>query len=521
MRKLKISLKFFLKKRLWLAIFLCLAFSMSASSQTSEISIPLLNEINEIEHQRLVGPGEIMFLKIKQISKAALLQNFDIQMTQIDWKRAKLDEMKSRGRYDLNLASAYTFNKETAEQPSAFAGVKNTVKEFKASLSKTLPTGTTVGVDYQMQYNKTDSPFTSVNPNFDTKTTITLRQTLLQNFLGVIDRTEVNIARLQGKLQGAETMERIEDEVLAVRTAYWDLAVAIEDYETALEFLNVSKDLLKIGQRKFTMGTLEKADYLNLMSQTRVRVEQVLRAENNLRLASNELAFLLGIDFNLVYFTEDTLVPTEKEPNLEDCLDTAFKQRDAFKWAELNVKRFGLEVTRTGFKRLPTLEAVGSYSANGLDQKPKKAFDESFSKTWPTWYLGFEFKYPLENREARAGFRQAKLDRERSEIELKKIIARINREVNDAYLVLESSQKQLIQTIKIVALEKEKYDEEVKMFQIGRGDSQRLTQFQNDWIEARFFNVRTKRDVLVAEDSLRKARGTLLKDIGLADQNNG
>lgn len=516
MEKIKNNWLQFFKKRILLTVGVCLLFTVSASSQTSDFAVPLLDEMREVRAS-FFQPEEIIYLKITQVSKAGLLQNYDIQIAQTDWKRAKLDELKQKGRYDFKLDAAYQMLNDKAEQPSIVFGAHQE-RGFNASVSKLLPTGTTLGMDYEMMWSQDDTPFAAINPNYDGKTTFTLTQALLQNFFGVLDRTAVDIARLKGKIQGADTMERIESEILAIRTAYWDLALAMENYDTGKQFLETSEKLLKIGERKFRMGTMEKADLLNLMSQTRVRAEQWIMAENDVRLASNHLAFLLGINLEVVYLSEDPLTPSIEKVSIEDQLDTAFKQRDAYKRAELNAKRYGLEVKSAGYRGLPKAEVVASYGMNGLDTKLKKSIYRSFKKDHPTYYVGVQVSMPLENRQARAEYGQAKSDRERAEIELKKTAAQINREVWDAYLNLLTLQKQLRQTGETLKLEEEKYNAELAQFRIARSNTERLTQFQNDWISAKVIHARNRRGVLVAQDNLSRVRGTLLKDSGLTQE---
>jgi outer membrane protein TolC len=125
---------------------------------------------------------------------------------------------------------------------------------------------------------------------------------------------------------------------------------------------------------------------------------------------------------------------------------------------------------------------------------------------------------PLENRRARAEYGQASAERDKAEVRLKQTVVRINREVWDAFLNVKSLQKQLDQTAKTLELEEQKYNAELAQFRIARSNTERLTQFQNDWINAKVLNARNRQAVLVAQDRLSKAQGTLLKDVGLAGE---
>jgi len=509
------------RSKFLLTLFLTLTFTMSASSQIGELTLPIIKDNLELRkfllHKRDATP-----ITLLQASKTGLLQNTIVQTAMTQWRIAELETLKSKGRYDTQWNAAYTLVNDKAERAAIVLGSGIKERQLKTGLSKKLPTGTTVGADWEMSWNLTDSAFSSLNPNYKGKSTITLEQALLRNFLGVIDRTEVNIARLTGKIQKASMIEEIEDELLEIRTAFWDLALSFENYNTFRQFLTTSEELLKIGERKYTYGTLEKADFLNLMSQTRLRAEQLIRIANTLKLKSNSLAYLLNIDPSLIYIPDDTLTILESEPPKEEILatelETAFEKRAAYKEAELRVKQLGLEVKRDFHNLLPDLTARASWGSNGLDSKLRPSAMKTFNKEHLTYEVGVEFSTPLANRESRAEWRQSKLGREEAVINLKQTAALINREVQDAFYTVISLHMQLTQSKKRVVLEEEKYKEEKKQFEIGRSNSERLTQFQNDWVRSQFDNAAIRKNLLVTYDELSAARGTLFEDSGLTSE---
>jgi len=504
-------------KRILFVSLLILSTTLSASSQTSEVTLPLLEEIRTLRESFFL-PEELISLTLNQATKTGALQNFDIQIAGTDWEKAKAEILKSKSRYDLNFNANWMTHHDFAEQPSVVFGNSVKSRPFEVGLKTKLPTGTDIEYSYEMEWRRSNSLFATFIPTYTGKQTITLKQALLQNFLGMVDRAEVNITKLGADIEKDEFFEITEEEIFKIRRAYWELAFSMENFRAVVELLEISEKLVAVGQRKFTMATIEKPDYLNLMSLARKRAEELLFAENEIRLKSNELAFLIGIDVGLVYFAGDPMIPGTDLPDFDIQLDSAFEHRALFKKAGRLIRQAGLNVKRTSNLRLPDLSASVSYATNGLDSQLKPSIHETFSKTNPTYFLGFEITYPLLNMEARANYRQAKEEQKRAEVEFKKTVSQINQEINNAYSILRSHLERWKQTQKIVELDKDKFFAEKGQFQVGRSNTERLTSFQDDWLRSRILDARTRRNVLIARDGLSRARGTLLKDVGLAGE---
>ena len=94
--------------------------------------------------------------------------------------------------------------------------------------------------------------------------------------------------------------------------------------------------------------------------------------------------------------------------------------------------------------------------------------------------MGLEIKFPLQNREAKAEFNKAKIEKAKALINLKKIERQILIEIKDYVRNCNILEERVNKQENVVNLQEEKLMAELKAYQYGRSDTDTLIHYQDD-----------------------------------------
>ncbi len=193
--------------------------------------------------------------------------------------------------------------------------------------------------------------------NFNTK--IEVQQPLI-NIDGIYGRRAAN-----AKMQAVDykTERTINFTKFEVKKAYYQLELAQE----AVSVLQLSKkaaaEALQVTENNLAQGFVQEADLLSAKVRVLELNNQLADASNNQKSAGEFLAYLLGLDINVVIVTTDYL---EKKPSLLNGLEQDFQIENR---SDLNAYRKSVEARESMLKSermqfLPRLNAFGAYEWN-------------------------------------------------------------------------------------------------------------------------------------------------------------
>ena len=192
-----------------------------------------------------------------------------------------------------------------------------------------------------------------------------------------------------------------------VALAYYETAKSKALVENAKEIIKLAKEGLRVSRVKFDAGNVtEDAVLGSELSVTKAK-RHLIGAKNNLKLAKDILARLMGTKGQGFDVTEPAALPVRTE-NYESLLNTAYEHRYDYKIAKLNVELAEDDVKLTKTKFHPTLR--GAWNYYWVDQETY-ALDEEF------WSASITLSVPifegglriLDLKEKRKTRRQAKL----------------------------------------------------------------------------------------------------------------
>ncbi len=253
--------------------------------------------------------------------------------------------------------------------------------------------------------------------NFNTR--IEVLQPLI-NIDGIYGRRAAN-----AKMQAVDykTERTINFTKFEVKKAYYQLELAQE----AVSVLQASKlaaaSALQLTENNLKQGFVQEADLLSAKVRVLELDNQLSDVSNNQKSAGEFLAYLLGLDINVVIVTTDFL---EKKPSLLNGLEQPSQIENR---SDLNAYRKGVEARENMLKSekmqfLPRLNAFGAYEWN----------DDKFLGTSANNYMiGASLSWNLFNGYKNIGkVQKAKAELKISELDFAEYLARNTMEIQSA-----------------------------------------------------------------------------------------
>ena len=477
---------------------------------------PLLLEAAKILLKEEAFPPnkEVVYLTRVDVIRTALMRNLDILIARYDSKIEALELQKSKAVFDTLLTLNTDYERDELGRSSTFQGSRETTTQFDIGLEKTLPTGTTVELDFENERVSTNSTFATLNPSYDSRATLTLTQPIFKNQFGLLDRGEIDKVKFEISQMNEEVIERILEATAQVEKDYWTLVLAQEEEIITQEALKKAEALLTVNLDKYKRGLVEEVDLHASRANVALRQSDLAVAKNKTRSAIQKLKLGLNDFSGTVLLPQDRFTPALSPVDLEKSLKHAFQNRHDYRKARLEIEKNDLEIRLTENKRWPQLDLEASLTANGIEGHLDNALDEFSRGNQRYYFLGVSFELPLENREANANYKQSKLRKRQSLLRLQKTEREIFYEVEDQVHAVNTFSEKVRYTLEAEFLQKQKLEEEEKNFRMGRSDVNTLVDFQQDLLQARMQSARAYYEYYEAKVSLSLAEASLL-DIGL------
>jgi outer membrane protein len=459
---------------------------------------------------------DVARLSLSDVLKIAILNNLDIKLAELDNKIGSADFMYSKAIFDTTITGEVTYEDDSSDSASSFAGTRSRTNLYKVGLEKKLPTGATFETAWSNTRSWTDSAFVTTNPYHTAEWSLSITQPVLRNFMGMQDWADIMIAQIDVKNSDIDTKDRIEEALSNTEKHYWQVVYAYKNLEVEIHMLDKANELLEVSKRNLKTGLIEKGDLLGSEANVRIRENSAMLAHNNLQTAINNLKLLLNErDDTVTIEPLDQLVLEDKDVSLPECLRCAFKTRRDYeiKKNELKSKKITLQMKRNNL--WPEVDLIASLALNGVDRKPYKAAGRTTIGKNPNYYGGIKVSMSLENNEARAEHEKAKNDKIKSITELQKLEREIITDVDEKVRNVLTQSARAERAVSIRKIQSLKLQEEEKRYKYGRSSSKTLIDYQNDLLAAELEEARAILDFKVSVVDLERAQNKILYKVGL------
>lgn len=424
----------------------------------------------------------------------ALENNLELRIARIDEAAARTGIGEARGAFwpVLTLTGERTNIRWWGDNPDRNEHIRGGL----ASVTQTLPLGTTLGLTYGVTHDKL-SPDTKDDP-LETWSFVAT-QPLLREGGWRAATAAVKGAGYDARISRTNLEGTRLSVVQQVKTAYYEVirqAKLIEVNEKAIER---DRQIVAQSQSKLDAGLGTKRDVLSAEILREQDRGKLVDAQTAYQEALDTLARVLGLRVGV-----HRLQIADREASLDTVavdekawLEKALRENPAVRAARTAIERTRLDMKVAGNARLPQLDLNLAFNQSDdpdvneyrkdlnrwriLTGNEPKDLDWSATKGWSTFLT---ISYPIGNRSLGAAYRRSRLVHEQSQRALEDAERQVTLDVRSAIRALRNSVERLGILQKNIEGARNKLEFASVNFQLGRASNLDVTDAQKDLLDA-------------------------------------
>jgi outer membrane protein len=275
-------------------------------------------------------------------------------------------------------------------------------------------------------------------------------------------------------LESAEfSLDRLKQDIVFTTTSlFYDIMNKKKQLEVNKDNLKWNEKNLETIRERNKLGAATLADVYQQEVATGNAELEIIRTQNQLEVAKNELLFYLGLDVLKPYTFSDEITDEEAEVfktdlaadyiKISDYVTDALNNRLDYRSAQLNLKSANDGVTIAQSGHWPSLSADGSYSWFGNSLQDIDALKR--------WQVGLSLNFPIFLGWSVTNQVQfAQVDVKNKEIELTDLERDIKRQLQQTFLDLQAAYKFLKVSENNIAFADENLKIEQEKYSLGSG----------------------------------------------------
>ncbi len=454
-------------------------------------------------------------LTIDNARIAALTNNLGLSATLIAPTIAAERLSEEEARFEAVFTLNASLNNNDNATASALASGESTTRSITPGVTIPLRTGGSLSITLPVSRFESDNAFSFLNPSYTSDLNFSLSHNLLRGAGRRIATHSIRLADYDRQISESQTKLEVIRTLAEVDRAYWRLYASIRALEVVEQQHSVALAQLERARRKERVGTGTQVDVIRAQSGVADRVEQIIRAQNDVQLGERALKVLLnlpGLDANSPTHFELVSPPDPVEYRFDpDQLSaTAIENRMELLELELQLARDAASIAFAENEKLPLVALQYTYRVNGLGNTMDNSIDVLTRNNFETWTVGLNAEIPLGNEQRQAALGQSILAR------LQRLATRdareqaITREVYDAIDQLSSTWNRILATREAVLLSARVLEAEQRQFDAGRSTTTDVLIADANLADARLTEIRAIVDYQIAQIDLAFATGTLL-----------
>ena len=371
---------------------------------------------------------------------------------------------KSRG--GLDEAKAHTKPTVTAQGSTIWQGADNTTPGQGSTVTPQVGATLSVPVDFsrQLRYGK-------------------------------------DIATYQYQSQYLAMVSTAEQLVLSVKSAYFDLLRAVGQRNVAQAAVDNAQAQLTQTKAKFDAGTIPAFDVTSAEVNMANLQQQLLVADNQVRIAQTALNHVLGIDVNTpIQIRGVDITVTSDAIDIPQRIQEAYARRP-----EVQASQLGITKSQT----VVNLQNSAKYPTISIGTGPTYNFNSSGINPGLSWQVGISASVPLyDGGQIRAKVRQAQADVQTSQETLRQTQLGVAQDVRIAALNVQQAAERTKTTARAVTLAEEALTLAKLRYGAGLAVLVEVTNAETQLTQARNNAVNALYDYAVASAQLQRATST-------------
>ncbi len=479
-------------------------------------------------------------ITLKECLGLALQHNFNVQIERYYPEMANDSLTGAYGAYDPTLH--FNAVQGSVDQPIEFDPKKSGVDfpyvestdSLGLGLNGWLPSGLTYDIRSQASYQSALTDFSSSpkdafgfpfgrrqSSEYLTTTLLTLKQPLLRDFWIDSQRQKLWISKQNLKISELALRWLMANTVASVQQAYYELIFAREQVKVVEHARDLASQLLVETRRRVQVGDLPPLDERQAEAQVQTTQSELFAAQQAADDRQSALKNLITDDFRA--WADAELTPAEALVAVSGFFDrseswqTALKNRADFLQARLELERQGIVVKYQFNQLFPSLDLVGSYGAQGIDNSVEATLADVRDSQHPIYSYGVVLSIPLGNRAARGAYKSSLAAKKQAELRLRKMEQDILVDVDTAVKSAQSAYLRTASTRQARLYSEAALEAEQKKLQNGISTSFIVLELQQKLTAARTAEVRALADYnkALAQLALSEGRSLEKNDLSL------
>ena len=374
------------------------------------------------------------------------------------------------GVQDWNFATSLGYFSQ--EPVISFASPEKTSgASFSGGLEKTFwGTGARLSTTFTTTSLKFTLPmgFEGIIPtdNYQSEIALTYIHPLMKNRRGFLDRLQYNLMQFDIDASEINALENEENFLTESASKFLNWVFLVEQRNIIEERLNLSRTELERTERKRKANLVEKVDLIRAGDAVRIAEQNLFLTESRLKGLKAELAVLTQqSDYDNITPKYELYI-TEPLPPLDEV--SAKIESDSRIVRILNIRIGQLNLARRGFKETakPNLGLVAQVSKKELDE----GLGGSFGLEKTDALVAIQFSVPLGNKTAKSNISKTDVQIAQLQSQVKEVVIGLNSMISNLHTQMTEMEKVLQLNIEQILSSREKTEEELKLYNQGRGD---------------------------------------------------
>ena len=360
---------------------------------------------------------------------------------------------------------------------------------------------------------------------FSAQWAASFRQPLLRGGWTDYNLAPITTARYQFLRANHDFERTVQNTLLTIVQAYWDLVFARENWRVVDSALDVALEQLRITDERIRLQDVAPRDRVADEAEVARRREELIVAGNSIRDREDALRQLLydGSDASIWNLNLRPISPIAVEtakswPPYESLVEVALRNRPDLNSLQNSVASAEIALLKADRDVLPQLDLIGRYSSDGVSSDDitngtkggfNNAFSDASDQNFPDWSVRLEFSIPIGNQQARARSSRAALEVERQRRLLHAATLDATREVREAIRRLTTLGQSILATTESVRLAVTNLETEQFKLRVGASTVFEVQRRNQELREARGRLLRNQLDYRTAESRLLYVQGLL------------
>lgn len=484
-------------------------FASKLSSSASLAALILILSSGSAGHAVIkLNPQSIVDLTLKQ--------GLEAKSAELEAQRAYLTLQQALGVFDFQLEATPYYEFNQAQTLLGFNNVQDRTLSWTVRLNKKIRTGTTFEFEHintqqaSILANIPQSGGVTRYPNaYLISTQVGIRQAVWRNAFGYADRLGLAVGRDTVKSAIENREERLETVLLDTMTLFWSTYTNDQQLQEAIAAREKYEQLVKSVRRRSGFNLATPGELPRLEA-------EMLVADNRVKAASAN--YLKSVDqlLSSLQLTSKEQISIEVPnvlPPVPQLKAKAVEELRIFKVGELARLNAERRLKQARFNAYPQFDVVARGKSTGYDESRDGAMSEMNAINYPTYYVGVEFKTPIDSDLLRGQIADAEVAYAQSQNQLaidrykaQNALYDFERQVASQYSVAKASLEVVAMRTRVVAQLESAYRQ-------GRQPLVELIRAYNDLFAAQFDRAKAVGDYHIRLNELAASRDELVNNV--------